>query len=133
MRTKILFTGTICLLCIIIGCNLKESSDSIQKEHEIEGLPEYEVLDTVQLISGEGVYADILIPSFSSETLIEVREEILKKISKKEGFVSIGLYCTQDAYKANYSSSFLDNHPNALREGYLGKLRKDGTFAKPLE
>lgn len=92
------------------------------KKEAVDDLPAYTIIDQAKLISG-GKSGDILITSFSKATPAKVRESVLRRIVRKEGFTEAYLYCTMEAYKANYSSSYLKAHPNALKEGYLGSLR----------
>lgn len=96
------------------------------KKQATDVLPAYTVIDQVKLMTG-GKYGDILIKNFSKETPRNIRESVLRRIAKKEGFTQATLYCTMEAYKANMSASYLKAHPNALKKGYLGSL-KDGKF-----
>ena len=84
------------------------------------------VLDEVTLINGK-IYGDILLPSFSRSTSVTVIEKVARKIAEAEGFDQVSFYSTEEAYKANMSSSFLNSHPDALKTGFLGSL-KDGKF-----
>lgn len=93
-----------------------------------ESLPHYKILFQVKLMSGTGEYGEILIQSYSKATPTEEREKTLRKIIKKEGFVSAALYSTEDAYKANSSESFSKANPNALKNGYLGQITEQGIF-----
>lgn len=91
-----------------------------------EDLPAYVILDQFKLITG-GKYGDVLVKSFSKDTPQNIVKTTLLKIAEKEGFTQACLYCTEEAYKANSSSSYLKQHPNALKEGLLGTLI-DGQF-----
>ncbi len=93
-------------------------------------IPEYKVLFQVDLMSGAGKFGEILISSYSKDTPKEERESTLRKIIKKEGFVSAMLYSTEEAYKANSSESFSKAHPDALKKGYLGQITEKGIFAE---
>ena len=85
--------------------------------------PAYTVLDRVELASGEGTYGDVLVTSISPSTPKSELKEIFNGIAAKENFVEMALYCTQDAYKANYSDSYSRANPNALKKGYIGSIR----------
>lgn len=89
-------------------------------------LPEYDVIFTVKQMNGR-VYGEILVPSLSRSASVEEREQLARDICKHETLDDIDMYMTEDAQKANTSSSFAREHPNALREGFLGSLR-DGNF-----
>jgi len=95
-----------------------------------EKIPEYKILFQVDLMSGAGKFGEILISSYSKETPKEERESTLRKIIKKEGFISAILYSTEEAYKANSSELFSKAHPNALKKGYLGQINKKGIFVE---
>lgn len=47
-------------------------------------------------------------------------EHIAREISSRENFYQIDFYSTVEAQKANSSASYLKEHPNAIKEGYLG-------------
>ena len=108
----------------------KKIQESQKKSNTIaeESLPAYRVLFQVDLFSGAGKYGEILISSFSKETAIEIRETTLRKILKKEGFISAALYSTEEAYQANSSEAYRKEHPDALRNGYLGQINENGVF-----
>ena len=93
--------------------------------HKTEDLPSY-TIDVVNLMRG-GKYGDVIVPSLSRTTPKDDRERILRAISKKESLTEASLYSTEEAFKANTSSSYLNAHPRALKEGYLGSLR-NGKF-----
>jgi hypothetical protein len=95
-----------------------------------KNIPEYKILFQVDLMSGAGKFGEILINSYSKGTPKEERESTLRKIIKKEGFVSAMLYSTEEAYKANSSESFSKAHPNALEKGYLGQITEKGIFVE---
>lgn len=88
-------------------------------------LPEYKVLFRVRQIHNKRVYGDILVPSLSRKTPINILEHVARAISSQEKLDDITLYCTEEAYKANNSASFLKAHPNALEEGFLGLLQEE--------
>ena len=95
-----------------------------QREEETQApeLPPYKVLDAVNLLTG-GRYGDVLIETLSRETPKEDRESALRRISEKEGFQQAAFYCSDDAYRANNSASFLRTHPGALKTCFLGSLQ----------
>ncbi len=93
-------------------------------------LPKYVVLFSNNFMSGDGRFGDILIPSFSRQTPVWTREKIFLAIAAKEELTEASFYSSEDAYRANISASFLKTHPNALREGFLGRV-KDGSFSPP--
>jgi len=90
-------------------------------------LPEFEILFRMKQMRNGRTYGDVLVPSFSRMTSVKVREDTVRAISKQERIDDITLYSTRGAYEANDSASYLDAHPNALREGLLGVLR-EGAF-----
>ena len=79
-------------------------------------LPEYRVLDKV------GGYIDVLVPSLRVGTPTESVERIIRAIAGAEGAPEVSMYRTEAAYRANFSSSYAREHPNALRDGFLGSL-----------
>jgi hypothetical protein len=107
---------------------IQRQQKDVERE-EVDELPEYIIIDQVELISG-GIHGDILVTSFSKDTSINLCESVVKSIAKKEGFTEASLYCTREAYQANFSSSYAEAHPNALKEGYLGHLKED-KFTRP--
>ena len=88
--------------------------------------PKYVILDTMTAI-GNKFYADVLISSFSPQTPVSERRKAAERIAKKEGFHHVSIYSTREAYKANMSASYLKDHPDALRNGFLGSL-ENGKF-----
>ncbi len=134
MKTKIIIIGSICLL--LLCCSTKDENNSELPNSSAtttEDLPSYTVLSRVNRIDGSGVDGDVLVSSFSKEIPLDILEKTLQSIAQKEGLDLVSLYCTEDAYKANFSASFLAEHPNALENGYLGRLKKDGTFSLPIK
>jgi hypothetical protein len=93
----------------------------------VPGLPAYKVLFSVQKFGGGGRYGDVLVSSLSRTTPAKTREEIARKIARKEGFSQVSLYCTEEAYKADNSESFSKAHPGAMKRGFLGMIQ-DGKF-----
>ena len=104
--------------------------NSIEQTKVIEiEIPEYTVIEVTNLIGG-GKFADILIPTLSMDTPFEERSEIAYAIAKKERVKSLAIYSTEDAYKAAYSYSFSNEHPEASN-GQLGSISMDtGIFGE---
>ena len=126
-------TGVIIVFVAIIWIVFNYVSDdaNLNKKSSIENinsLPNYRILFKVDLISGNGVFGELLIPNYSKKTPKNEIEKSLRAIIKKEGFVSAILYSTEDAYKANNSESFSKAHPEAMEEGYLGQITEKGMF-----
>jgi hypothetical protein len=88
--------------------------------------PGYQVLDTVDMLTG-GRYGEILVTSYSRQTSIAGREATLRTIMAKENLSRADLYCSEDAAKANSSSSYAAAHPDALKTCFLGSIH-DGAF-----
>ena len=91
----------------------------------VNELPAYTILFSVDLADGTGRMGDILIPSLSPSTPTAKRESVARSIATKEGFVTVYLYRTREAYEANMSSSYAKAHPDALKSGFLGSLEGD--------
>ncbi|MBL7066434.1 MAG: hypothetical protein ISS29_01055 [Candidatus Marinimicrobia bacterium] len=89
-------------------------------------IPNYTIISAINLLAG-GKHADVLIPSLSSTTPREMRSKVAFAILKKEGLKSLGMYSTQEAYKADYSSSYAKQHPSASK-GRLGSISMEGQF-----
>ena len=92
----------------------------------VSGTPAYRVLDTVDMTTG-GRYGEILIASFSRQTPAAERESTLRTIMTREGFSRADLYCSEEAKRANSSSSYAASHPNALKTCFMGSIQ-DGAF-----
>ncbi len=90
-------------------------------ESAAAGLPEYTVIDKV------GDNLEVLIPSLSVDAPESEIEAVARGIAAGERVGIVYLYRTEDAQKANMSSSFSEQNPNAMAEGYLGKL-ENGEF-----
>lgn len=83
-------------------------------------LPAYRVLDRTQLLGG-GTHGDVLVESFSRQTPVVVtRRQILGRIMAEEGFREAALYCSEEAMRASYSSSYAAAHPGAGERCSLG-------------
>lgn len=79
-------------------------------------LPDYRVLDKV------GGYIDVLVPSLSVNTPTDSLERLIRRIARAEGATQVTMYRTEEAFRANFSSSYAEQHPGALEAGYLGSL-----------
>lgn len=90
-------------------------------------IPDYTVISAINLLAG-GKHADVLVPSLSRNTPHSTRKEVAFAILKKEGLKSLSMYSTREAYKADYSSSFAQQHPHASN-GRLGSISMDGIFS----
>jgi hypothetical protein len=128
-------TGVIIVFVAIIWIVFNYVSDdaNLNEKSSIESvnnksLPNYRILFRVDLISGKGVFGEVLISDYSKKTSKDEIENSLRAIIKKEGFVSAMLYSTEDAYRANMSESFSKAHPEAMEVGYLGQITEKGMF-----
>lgn len=90
----------------------------------------YKILDKTKLISGKGVYADVLLYDVSVKADKGRIESILREIMKNERFISISGYTTKEAFKANWSESYAKKHPNAKAKGLLGFISEEGIFLR---
>jgi len=108
---------SICVLSLIF---------SEPAESEIPEIPEYTVLEIINLVSGERL-AEVMVPSQSRETPFETRKKTADAILEKEKVAQLHLYSTKDAMKAQYSDSFRKKHPDAIK-GYLGRISSNGQF-----
>lgn len=88
---------------------------NIAREEKKYILPEYSVIDTTKLINWDTL-VEILIPSFSKNTLKIDLESTSKEISKILSANQVDIYCSLEAQKANYSSIYMKEHPNAIEE-----------------
>lgn len=84
-------------------------------------LPEYEVLERIAQMNGR-VYGDVLVPSIPRSTPSEEIKQLAIDICNQENLDDVCLYCTEEAFEANYDWNYSETHPNALRDGYLGSL-----------
>lgn len=88
-------------------------------------LPEYTVLMAREAMNHSDKFGDVLIPSYSRSTPASEREATARAIASKEGFTELSLYCTKEARQANLDWAYSEAHPEALRTGFLGSLRKE--------
>ncbi len=102
-----------------------EYAKDVSRQAEGE-IPDYTMISAINLLAG-GRHADILIPSLSRSTPLETRSNVAFAILEKEGLKSLAIYSTQDAYNADYSFSFAEQHPEA-HNGYLGSITTEGNF-----
>jgi hypothetical protein len=79
-------------------------------------------------IVSRGRFGDALIPSPSRKTPAAERERVTRGIAQKERLTKLAIHSTEEAYKANVSASFLEKHPNALKEGFLGSVKENGFY-----
>jgi hypothetical protein len=126
---KFTFMILLVILFVLVGCGIEKndkpvSKTEIKKEQITYQIPEYEVFEKIKRIDGN-IHASVIIKSFNQETPLEQREKAAKAIAKKIDTTILDLYCTKEAFKANYSSSYLKEHPNALKKGYLGFLKNN--------
>lgn len=112
------------ILVLFISCNSKKSSENAEVK---PSLPEYELLDKVNLINGQ-TFADVLIESYSQDTPSDSIQEALIYIAQELDVDEIFLVCSKDAQKANYSASFAEKHPEAT-DCVIGSF-KNGKFEK---
>ncbi len=89
-------------------------------------LPAYKMLFANDKLGG-GRFGDALVPSLSRETPLSERERVARGIAQKERLTNLAIYSTEQAYEANTSASFLKEHPDALKQGFLGSL-DENTF-----
>lgn len=82
-------------------------------------IPEHSIIQTTKLINW-WVLLEVLITSLSKDTPKIELQSISKELSSKYKANMIELYCSLEAEKANYSSSFAEQHPNAIEECFLG-------------
>lgn len=128
----------------VVGVYVKDGNEIIQniysedipelpknvKRKATNEIPEYEIMDQLDLISG-GRHGDILIKSFSKETTLEEREKTIRYIMEKENLTQADLYSTREAFKANMNSSYSESNPGVLKKGYLGGVMDDNKFYAP--
>lgn len=113
----------ITILMLSIGCETQKEETKAELV-----LPKYTTLFSVDLFSGKGKFGEVLIPSLNKKIKSGEREEAFRGIMAAEGWVSISAYSTEDAYKANSSESFSKEHPNALKDGFLGGIDENGKY-----
>ena len=87
-------------------------------------MPSYTVLDTVKRLDGKK-QVEVLVASFTADTLQDHREKAAKQVAKKEKADIVLLFATTDAQKAVYSEAFSAANPSASK-GYLGRWTEDG-------
>ena len=94
------------------------------KKPQRQGYPTYRVLSEDRSIE-KRVFAKILIPSLSPRTKPEEIERICRIICYEESIDECSFYSTMEAYEASNSDSYRLEHPEALKDGYLGKMQND--------
>jgi membrane-associated protease RseP (regulator of RpoE activity) len=90
----------------------------------VANLPAYRMLFANDKLGG-GRFGDALVPTLSRKTPVAERERVARGIAKKERLTNLVIYSTEEACEANISASFLEKHPNALKQGLLGSLDED--------
>ena len=110
--------GLLAVFAATLALTACASEDEAAPEFEI---PEYTVLDIVDQISGVR-YGDVLVSTLQRDTPAGRRADVIKEIARREGLGEASLYCSRDAFRAAFSSSFAEEHPDALQTCYLGKL-----------
>ena len=119
---KIILMILILALIFSFGCSKGRVKSSIMVGDN-EKL-NYVILDQKETLNGD-VYADILVKSYSpADTPVEIRKEVAIKIAEKGGFDQMCLYSTEEAQKANFSTTYARENPGALEEGFLGRYMK---------
>jgi len=95
-------------------------------------LPSHTVLSSTKLLNGQ--YAmDVLIEDVALLTSLKEFESwqevdsVFRVFGKELYAAEISLYATKDAQKANYSSSFLNDHPDAL-SGFIGSIKSGSIY-----
>jgi len=97
------------------------NTQTINKQEDIE-LPQYVLIDKVNLYNW-WLLVDILIESYSKETSQETLQKVAKKIWRNYVANQVDIYCSLDAQKANYSSSFAEKNPNSLEKCFLWSFK----------
>ncbi|MCB0368814.1 MAG: hypothetical protein KDD45_05030 [Bdellovibrionales bacterium] len=90
-------------------------------------LPQYKILDKLTEIDGTK-YCEILIESYSRETPKEEIEATLEKLIQKLNVDKIALYCSEEAKLADFSESYRNTHPEAVK-CILGLYQDHGLVA----
>jgi hypothetical protein len=94
---------------------------------EEEPLPEYSVIE--EGVAQNGIaWGSVLVRSFSRNTPAAERERVLRRIAEDRDWGEAGLYCSEDAQRADFSRSFAEAHPGALESCAIGILDRDGVF-----
>lgn len=114
------------VIFLSFGCN--SNKETYIKSYEKLELPQYSTLFSVDLFSVKGKFGEVLIPTLSKDVQSGEREKIFRGIMKSEGWVSISAFSSEEAYKANSSESFSKQHPNALKDGFLGGINEKGKY-----
>lgn len=83
-----------------------------------EPVPQYKVLDRMD-VRGAPRTVEIAVPDFSRQTSIADIEKVAARIVDLEQADRLAIFSTWSAWKAQYSESYMREHPEA-REGYLG-------------
>ena len=110
--------GSLVILAALLALTSCSGDDRFTADVAI---PDYTVLEIVNQFNGDRI-GDVLIPTLDRQTPVSRRAVIVKEIARREKFTSVNLYCSRDAFSANFSSSFAEGHPDALRTCLLGTL-----------
>lgn len=89
-------------------------------------MPAYRILSTGHRTIGSKS-GEVLIPTLSRTTSARDRESIARRIARLEGIDELSIYSSEEAYQANVSGPYAEQHPEALRRGLLGMIRS-GAF-----
>ncbi len=78
-----------------------------------------------------GKYAAFLITTLSRDTSVARRSEIARALAKRHGLSRVDLYCSEEAWRSEFSACYAEQHPGAMEKCSLGVL-EDGRF-KPFD
>lgn len=118
-------TAIATLILTLMGCGSQNSSSESQVE-----LPDYRVVDTVDQMTG-GRYGEVIIPSLSADVDTTRMRRIAFGIIERENLDEAAFYNSEDALKADLSSSFREANPGTLEEGALGSVTGDDFTPTP--
>ena len=94
----------------------------------LPSLPEYNVSDRVEQLTG-GTHGDIVVPAYTTETDADTLAAAAEAIAQAEGLSKATFYRTEEAVRANFSSSFAESNPGVLEAGLLGTY-ENGAFRR---
>ncbi len=98
----------------------QENNNPVKNESSITNktIENHSVIQKTNLINWN-ILLEVLISTISKETPVEKIKEIALQLSEKYDANQIQIYCSIEAQKANYSSSFAEEHPDAIQTCYL--------------
>ncbi|WP_368411243.1 hypothetical protein [Paludisphaera mucosa] len=97
------------------------SPEGPYEREAVDDLPAYRVVKVItNAVVGRS--SDVIVPSLSPKTPKTERESIARAIAQKERLDEAWFYSTEEAARANKSASFAEEHPDAMKRGYLGSL-----------